>query len=595
MIKAGVRLMIPNLVRVSVLSPEISPGEPAASLRGIRTALRGVLPLSPDIIILPPSALCGLSAGDMAKNGAIHAAAEDALRLLAEDTADSGALVVLSSSAPRTGEPERIVLYKGDILRASAADSGRFQCGRVAFRVWQGDPLAAPLFAGEPDCDLFICLSDVPAPCGAPERFFRAAEAWSESTGCAVALCGSARGESLAPHCYRPFAAVYENGLLLSRAGEDRTHITADIDLDIIRTVKRVPTFLSEEAEERPLSEKKGILRDVQKDPFLPADPAQREGALREYFSLQAAALEGRMRAIGCKHLVIGVSGGLDSTLALLVCARAMDRLGLPRSNILGVTMPGFGTTDRTYYNALKLIVGLGAQLREISISKSVLQHFEDIGHDPAVHDVTYENAQARERTQILLDLANTENALVAGTGDLSEAALGFCTYGGDQIASFNVNAGIPKTLARRIIEFLAAGDDFTKESEILADILNTPVSPELLPAAGAAPAQKTEEILGPYELHDFFLYYFVRYGLAPSKIYYYALNAFSGCYSPDMIKETLRVFLRRFTASQFKRSCAPDSSALGPVDLTPRGFRMPSDMRAEALIRDLDTIKIKG
>lgn len=587
--------MIPNLVRVSVLSPEICPGEPSESLRGIRAAVRGALSLSPDMIILPPFVLCGLSAGHMAKNGAIRAAAEETLSLLAEESAGSGALVVLSTPAPFTGEPERIVLYKGDILRAAPGDSGRFQYGAVAFRVWQGDPLAVPLLAGEPDCDLFLCLSDVPAPCGAPERFFRAAESYSESTGCAVVLCGSARGESLAPRCFRPFAAIYENGMLLARSDEDHPHITADTDLDIIRAVKRVPTFLAQEEGARPLSEKNGILRDVPKDPFLPVDPAQRDAALREYFSLQVSALEGRMRAIGCRHLVLGVSGGIDSTLALLVCTKAMDRLGLPRSNILGVTMPGFGTTDRTYYNALKLIVGLGAQLREISISKSVMQHFEDIGHDPAVHDVTYENAQARERTQILLDIANAEHALVAGTGDLSEEALGFCTYGGDQLASFNLNSSIPKTLARRIVGLLAAEDDFAAERDILTDILDTPVSPELLPAAGAAPSQKTEEILGPYELHDFFLFYFVRYGLSPSKIYYYALNAFSGRYSPDMIKETLRVFLRRFTASQFKRSCAPDSSALGPVDLTPCGFRMPSDMRADALIRELDTIKIKG
>ena len=276
---------------------------------------------------------------------------------------------------------------------------------------------------------------------------------------------------------------------------------------------------------------------------------------------------------------MLGISGGLDSTLALLVCVKTADKLGIDRKSIIGITMPGFGTTDRTYSNALNLMKSLGISQKEISIKDACIQHFNDIGHDASLHDVTYENTQARERTQILMDIANKHNGIVIGTGDLSELALGWATYNGDHMSMYAVNSGIPKTLVRYLVDWVS----HTLEGEtelILRDVLDTPVSPELLPADEKGEiAQKTEDLVGPYELHDFFLYYFVRFGFAPEKIRFLANNAFDGDYTDEVIVKWLKVFLRRFFAQQFKRSCMPDGPKVGSINLSPRGdWRMPSD-----------------
>ena len=279
------------------------------------------------------------------------------------------------------------------------------------------------------------------------------------------------------------------------------------------------------------------------------------------------------------EHLIIGISGGLDSTLALLVCVKTADKLGYDRKRILGVTMPGFGTTDRTYNNAIDLMKALGITLMEINIKEACLQHFKDIGHNPEVHDVTYENVQARERTQILMDLANKHNGLVVGTGDLSESALGWSTYNGDHMSMYAVNSGVPKTLVRYLVGWAAHQLDEQSE-KILTDILDTPVSPELLPYdKNGDIVQKTEDIVGPYELHDFFLYYFVRFGFTPEKILFLATTAFEGKYTREVIVKWLKVFLKRFFQQQFKRSCIPDGPKVGSINLSPRGdWRMPSD-----------------
>ena len=279
---------------------------------------------------------------------------------------------------------------------------------------------------------------------------------------------------------------------------------------------------------------KRGLLRPVRPDPYLPEDPAAADAYLDELFSMQTASLAARLQNTGLSRMVVGVSGGLDSTLALLVSAAAADALDLPRENVVAVTMPGFGTSDRTYFNALSLIEHLGATGRDISIKAAVLQHFEDIGHDPAKKNTTYENAQARERAQILLDLANAVGGLVVGTGDLSEEALGWSTFAGDHISNYNVNVCITKTMIRRMVDYIARAELLGDAAEVLRDILDTPVSPELLPPDAAGNIQqKTEDILGPYALHDFFLYYLVKYGFRPSKLYYYACVAFSGRWTP--------------------------------------------------------------
>ncbi len=322
------------------------------------------------------------------------------------------------------------------------------------------------------------------------------------------------------------------------------------------------------------------LLRTVDPHPFVPSADDRLKERCEEIFNIQVAGLCQRLDATRCRNLVIGISGGLDSTLALLVAARAFDRLGLPRKGITGVTMPGFGTTGRTHGNAIALMEALHVDIREISIVNAVTGHFADIGHDPAVQDVTYENCQARERTQILMDLANQLGGMVLGTGDLSELALGWATYNGDQMSMYGVNAGVPKTLVRHLTAYVAADTDDEAVRRPLLDIIDTPISPELIPAAADGTIrQKTEDLVGPYELHDFFLYYTLRYGFSPERILLLATKAFEGVYTGEIIEKWLSTFFRRFFAQQFKRSCMPDGPKVGSVNLSPRGdWRMPSD-----------------
>ena len=332
------------------------------------------------------------------------------------------------------------------------------------------------------------------------------------------------------------------------------------------------------------------LTRSVYATPFVPTDERMSESC-EEILNIQVNALATRLHHTHITHMVLGISGGLDSTLALLVCARTCDKLGLSRQNIIGITMPGFGTTDRTYQNATKLVTNLGATLREISIKDACNQHFKDIAHDPTLHNVTYENTQARERTQILMDVANQCNGLVIGTGDLSELALGWATYNGDHMSMYAVNNSIPKTLVRYLVRYAASGETDKKAQATLLDIIDTPVSPELLPAdENGLISQKTEDLVGPYELHDFFLYYMLRYGFAPAKIFYLATKAFAQTYDDACIKKWLKVFLKRFFAQQFKRSCMPDGPKVGSVNLSPRGdWRMPSDASSDLWLNDCD------
>jgi len=347
--------------------------------------------------------------------------------------------------------------------------------------------------------------------------------------------------------------------------------LTADDDDDYLRHV--IP-YSPQETE---------LLRSIAPYPFVPSDPAERNRRCEEILSIQASGLAKRLSHTGCKSVVIGMSGGLDSTLAAYVCTRAFEMLGLPAEGILAVTMPGFGTTDRTYQNATKLAKAFGATLREISISEAVLLHFRDIGHDPSVLDVTYENSQARERTQILMDLANQIGGLVIGTGDLSELALGWATYNGDHMSMYAVNCSIPKTLVRYLVGY-AATISTSAVADVLADVLDTPVSPELLPHDDGRITQVTEDIVGPYALHDFFLYYLMRYGFSPEKIFYLACIAFEKDYDKEFIRKWLQIFIRRFFSQQFKRSCLPDGPKVGSVTLSPRSdWRMPSDASVAA------------
>lgn len=413
-------------------------------------------------------------------------------------------------------------------------------------------------------------------------------------------------GESTQDVVYGGNALIFENGHLLQsgpRFAMTPQMQVAQIDVERLRTERRGNTTYVN-AQRRMIGEdvisknahsilpKDFVLeRPVDAHPFIPS-PDMMEKSCEEILSIQVMGLAKRLVHTGCQKVVVGISGGLDSTLALLVCAMTFDKLGLDRSGIIGVTMPGFGTTDRTYTNAIKLMQSLRITIREISIAKSVTQHFEDIGHDISVHDTTYENSQARERTQILMDVSNQEGGLVIGTGDLSELALGWCTYNGDHMSMYAVNASIPKTLIACLVKFVAGTMD-ADTSATLHDVVDTPISPELVPAdEDGNIQQKTEDLVGPYELHDFFLYYFMRHGFRPMKIFLLAQKAFEGQYEDDVIKHWLKTFFRRFFSQQFKRSCLPDGPKVGSISLSPRGdWRMPSDASSELWLRECEML----
>lgn len=413
-------------------------------------------------------------------------------------------------------------------------------------------------------------------------------------------------GESTQDVVYGGNALIFENGHLLQsgpRFAMTPQMQVAQIDVERLRTERRGNTTYVN-AQRRMIGEdvifknahsilpKDFVLeRPVDAHPFIPS-PDMMEKSWEEILNIQVMGLAKRLVHTGCQKVVVGISGGLDSTLALLVCAMTFDKLGLDRSGIVGVTMPGFGTTDRTYTNAIKLMQSLRITIREISIAKSVTQHFEDIGHDISVHDTTYENSQARERTQILMDVSNQEGGLVIGTGDLSELALGWCTYNGDHMSMYAVNASIPKTLIACLVKFVAGTMD-ADTSATLHDVVDTPISPELVPAdEDGNIQQKTEDLVGPYELHDFFLYYFMRHGFRPMKIFLLAQKAFEGQYDDDVIKHWLKTFFRRFFSQQFKRSCLPDGPKVGSISLSPRGdWRMPSDASSELWLRECEML----
>ncbi len=403
--------------------------------------------------------------------------------------------------------------------------------------------------------------------------------------------------ESTTDVVYSGDLLIAENGVILKkgeRFKRDSQLITADIDIEYLKYYRKIETSYEDNKpkevrviETKELNQIKTLKRFIDPHPFVPKNRAKREQRCKEIFSIQTAGLAKRIEHIGEPKIVLGISGGLDSTLALLVADKTMKLLKRDSKDIIAVTMHGFGTTSRTYKNAVNLCKKLEVTFKEIPIKEAVLQHFKDIGQDPKICDVTYENAQARERTQILFDLANKENGIVLGTGDLSEIALGFATYGGDHLSMYNVNASIPKTLIRYVIEWVAESNE--KIRDILKDIINTPVSPELLPEKNDKISQKTEEIIGPYELHDFFLFHMIKYGAGPKKILFLAKHAFKN-YDEKTILKWLKVFIKRFFINQFKRSCSPDGPKVGSISLSPRGdWKMPSDASMRIWMEELE------
>lgn len=416
-------------------------------------------------------------------------------------------------------------------------------------------------------------------------------------------------GESSTDLVFAGNGIIAENGNLLAESPRftmEEQLVISEIDIETLQNDRQVNTsfmygasgLLKEKAQavDFQLRTPNGfsLTRPVDPHPFTPSGDALKERC-EEIFHIQVAGLAKRLVHTHAQTAVVGISGGLDSTLALLVTVMTFDALKMPREQIIGLTMPGFGTTDRTYTNACDLIRSLGVTLKEISIKEACLQHFHDIGHDPSVHDVTYENSQARERTQLLMDIANRKNGLVIGTGDLSELALGWATYNGDHMSMYGVNGSIPKTLVKYLVEWVANNKVDNASRLTLLDIVDTPISPELIPAdENGNIKQKTEDLVGPYELHDFFLYHFLRFGSHPSKIFFLAQNAFAGIYDKATIKKWLYTFFRRFFQQQFKRSCLPDGPKVGSVSLSPRGdWRMPSDAMSQLWLEEIENIPV--
>jgi len=423
----------------------------------------------------------------------------------------------------------------------------------------------------------------------------------SKACCCAYAFCSAGCTESTQDNVFSGHSLIAQQGKILAENTnqiDGDYMITMDCDLGRTRADRMVSKHFGEDLFEIVQDAADDVLRSngtlfpLRKLPFVPSNQAERTARCEEIFNIQVAALKQRLATINA-NAVIGISGGLDSTLALLVAVEATRQLGKPLSSVYGVTMPCFGTSDRTYQNALELMKTLGITAKEINIRAAVTQHFADIGHDEAKHDGTYENSQARERTQILMDYASIVGGIVVGTGDLSELALGWCTYNGDHMSMYSVNADIPKTLIRWIIETVAQRPEFAASKATLADILDTPISPELLPPdAQGKISQQTEDIVGPYALHDFFLYYMLRFGFTPTKIYHLACRAFKDDFDGETIKKWLKTFYRRFFTQQFKRSCVPDGAAVGSVGLSPRTtWRMPSDASGRIWLEEIEQL----
>ena len=425
--------------------------------------------------------------------------------------------------------------------------------------------------------------------------------------GYIYASCGF--GESSTDLVFAGNGIIAENGNILAESPRftmEEQLVISEIDIESLQNDRQVNTSFMHGASSLLKNKTQTIrfrvqapggtelTRPVDPHPFTPSGEALKERC-EEIFQIQVAGLAKRMVHTHARTAVVGISGGLDSTLALLVTVMTFDALKMPREQILGITMPGFGTTGRTYNNAVNLIRSLGVTLKEISIKEACLQHFKDIDHDPSVQDVTYENSQARERTQLLMDVANQENGLVIGTGDLSELALGWATYNGDHMSMYGVNGSIPKTLVKYLVEWVANNKVDEASRVTLLDIVDTPISPELIPAdEDGNIKQKTEDLVGPYELHDFFLYHFLRFGSHPAKIYYLAQKAFAGAYEPVTIKKWLYTFFRRFFQQQFKRSCLPDGPKVGSVSLSPRGdWRMPSDAVSTLWLEEIENLPL--
>ena len=641
--------MIHGFIKTAAVTPKVQVADPEGNAREIIRLAKEAAGNGAKIIVFPELCITGYTCGDLFLQELLLESAKEALLQIIRETRELDALIFaglpwekegklynvaavfqggkLLGLVPKTCIPNYGEFYElrhfargnqeADAVWTDSGDGERdyipfgtrllFTCeempglavaAEICEDVWVPDP---------PSIHHALAGATVIVNCSASDETtgkdaYREALISGQSARlvCGYIYANAGEGESSQDLVFGGHNLIAENGKILSRSARFKNE-TIYADLDIARIVgerRRMTTFFSRtdavytEIGFHLNKEETKLSRFIDPAPFVPDDSQDRQKRCEEIFAIQYMGLKKRLEHTCSRTAVVGISGGLDSTLALLVAVRAFDSLGLPRKGILGVTMPCFGTTDRTYRNACELVRKLGGTLREVDIREAVTTHFRDIGHDPEVHDVTYENSQARERTQVLMDLANQSGGLVIGTGDMSELALGWATYNGDHMSMYGVNAGVPKTLVRHLVRYYADTCGDPELAATLLDVLDTPVSPELLPPKDGVIAQKTEDLVGPYELHDFFLYYVLRFGFTPSKIYRLARLAFAGVYGDDTILKWLKIFYRRFFTQQFKRSCLPDGPKVGSVAVSPRGdLRMPSDASAAIWLKELETL----
>ena len=600
-----------SIIRLTAAINKVNCGNPQDFLEECKALLADHSVGDSDITVFPRLSLCSPSCGNLFHSPLLLERCAAALGEMQSLCVDREGYVIVGLAIDDMGKPVSVmaVLYKGELIGlvptldndAPLVNEGFSQQLLPADTVFAvGDLRFCILSCGiaglaarvtelaRTGCDLILIPSYFPAVAGQEEEVISLLSGLSRSLGIAIALVNGGVGDTSFPYVYRGFTSILECGTELAymQAGTVSASCTVDLDLDIIRSQKLYVVAPTVYHSIIPGTDKPGLLRNVDRNPFLPS--VGRAEYLTDLYELAVRSLAARLENIGISKVVLGISGGLDSTAALLICVGAMDLLELPRTNIIAITMPGFGTSDQTYFNALQLMEALGVTKRDISIRRAVTDHLEDIEHR-AAKDVVYENAQARERSQILLDVANAVSGIVVGSGDLSEEALGFSTFGGDHLANYNVNVCFSKTVLRELVWHIASTGIIPGIEDTVRNVLETPVSPELLPPENGEITQKTEEILGPYELHDFFTYYFLRYRMRPSKILFYASIAFSDRFSPDYIREKLRLFFSRFCSAQFKRSCAPDAASIAPVNLLGVNFQIPSDLDPSLFLQDLE------
>lgn len=637
-----------GFVKVAAVTPDVRVADVAYNMEKICQMIEESVKKGAKVIVFPELCITGYTCGDLFTQDTLTDHAREALHKIAAFTTDKDALVFVGLPVCVDGELYNVAaaLNQGKILGFTTksylpshgvfAELRQFSQGPEKARIIRFDgediPFGPQLLYTCEDKNELVISSEISEDAWSPvPPSIQAARegaviivnccAQNETVGstqyrenivtgqsarliCGYVCANAGDGESTTDLVFGGGNLIAENGKVLKQAESfENGVIITEIDIKRLlnerrrntafrlcgeRNLERIPFHIE-------LSDTV-LTRQFSKNPFVPEDKEERAKRCREILTIQAMGLKKRLEHTRASSAVIGISGGLDSTLALLVIAKAFDELHLDRKRIIAVTMPCFGTTDRTYKNACRMTEKIGATLREIPIGASVLQHFKDIGHDPEDHSVTYENSQARERTQVLMDISNQEGGLVIGTGDMSEFALGWATYNGDHMSMYGVNASVPKTLVRHLVQYSAEVQEDKELKEVLYDVLHTPVSPELLPPKDGKIAQKTEDLVGPYELHDFFLYYMLRAGYEPSKIYHLALQTFEGEYSAEIIYKWLYTFCKRFFSQQFKRSCMSDGPKVGSVALSPRGdLRMPSDACVSSWLRDLERVKENG